>query len=103
MDDKNMRDALEIVRERLEERGIDTTKVVIIGGRFSTGFRLPSFAELEARELACRASFLELEEYARKIEHEHPEGNTFVPRNSRQEVTHGKTNSWPTPKRRGRK
>lgn len=100
MDDKTMRDALEIVRERLAEHDIDITKVAILGG---AGFTLPSFMDISMMELESQASFLELESYAREMEHEHPIGNNFMPRSSRQEVTHGKTNSWPTPKRRGRK
>lgn len=99
MDDKTLRDALEIVRERLKERNIEVPKIMLVGyGGASVGYNLPNFMELESR-----ANFLELESYAREMEHEHPIGNNFRPRSSRQEVTHGKTNSWPTPKRRGRK
>lgn len=100
MDDKTMRDALEIARERLKERNIDINKIVVIGG---AGYRLPSFMDINMMELEAKANFLEFESYAREMEHEHALGNTFRPRSSRQEVTHGKTNSWPTPKRRGRK
>lgn len=101
MDDKTMLDALKIVRERLEERNIEVPKIMLIG--YGGIGRFPGIIDIEKMEQESRASFLELESYAREMEHEHPIGNNFMPRSSRQEVTHGKTNSWPTPKRRGRK
>ena len=101
MDDKIAREAIELVRKRLEERNIEVPKIMVIGYGGIGG--LPGFTDLERMERESQASFLELESYAREMEHEHPIGNNFMPRSSRQEVTHGKTNSWPTPKRRGRK
>ena len=101
MDDKIAQEAIELVRKRLEERNVEVPKIMVIGYGGIGG--LPGFADLERVELESRASILELESYAREMEHEHPMGNNFRPRSSRQEVTHGKTNSWPTPKRRGRK
>lgn len=101
MDDKIAREAIELVRKRLEERNIEVPKIMLIG--YGGIARFPGIVDIERMEQESRASFLELESYAREMEHEHPIGNNFMPRSSRQEVTHGKTNSWPTPKRRGRK
>lgn len=92
MDDKITLEAIELVRKRLEERNVEVPKIMLVGYGGIGGF--PSFTDLER---------MERESQARKMEHEHPIGNNFMPRSSRQEVTHGKTNSWPTPKCRGRK